>query len=477
MRKLNAPFATLCFVAALLSCSDDGKGMRGTFLDEETMVLDDDTFRIRFPLDDSTLCISPIRNDDSDWPMIVRKGGDSLYHTLVKSKSIRPIYYTEKFVRLNDTIAYELETGKNYRVKDADYGLKYLGEWNNQPLFCTLTDWRNFRSHNTIIFGDSTEVELQHDVYASSIDDDGIITLNHGALSVNVNPAELHDYQPKKEIPDSNMEAIRDRYEESSICGDPSFRIYIDVPKGNSRMAVTVKKYLFRAICNDIFAQLDYDAKQLYYNSAIARGDIRGALEQVSKLWCREVRKKFSDIDEDEDYVFFSFPIDVTKVAEGDDYATYYYETDAFLGGAHSNPCSYYITYDKQRNVIVDANNTIKEGMMSAFKEKVPSEVNDLYERWSYNGGLGGDYPCDEMGCCFSTKDGDLHFPLPHLAVLPEGVVITFHPYQIGSFADGEFHVLIPKEDVKDCLDHNFWNNDTITKPLSYFVERVGMLN
>ncbi len=439
-----------------------------TLLASDTILLDADTFRIRFAIDDSTLCVSPTREDERS--MVIRKGNDSLYHTIIESESIRPIYYTEKFVRLNDTIAYELETGKKYNVRESYFDIMYLGEWGGQPIFQT-PGMRHSWSGNTILFTDGWECTLWPDVHALPIDEDSTLTFIRGALSIKVNSSELHDYHPTKEMPDKNMEAIWVEYKEPSIWENPGYKVYIDVPKGNSRMAVTVKKYLFRAICNDIFARLDYDAKQFYSNIAIERGDIRGALEQVNKVWCREVRKKFSNVDEDR--VYFYFPINVTKVAEGDDYITYYYETDAFLGGAHSNPCSFYITYDKRRDVIVDANNTIKEGMMSAFKEMVPSEVNDRYESWSYNGGLGGDYPCDEMGCCFSTKDGDLHFPLPHLAVLPEGVVISFHPYQIGSFADGEFHVLIPKEEVKDCLDHNFWKNDTITKSLSYFVKSV----
>ncbi len=449
--------------------------MVGTILDENTVQLDGDTFRILFSLDDSTLCVRPKHEEDGTLSMVVRKYGDSLYHNLVEGESIYEIDNTERFVRLNDTIVYELETGWKRNVAywyHSEYYyheyLEYLGEWDSQPIFTNLVDWQSLcLCGSAISFPNGRVVELRENTYTSQIGDDSTLTLTRGALSIKVSPAELYDYHQTSEVQDRETEAICKRYEESSIGGWPGFGVNIDVPKGSSRMAVTVKKYLFRAICNDIFAHLDYDAKQLYYNSAIERGDIRSALEQVSKVWCREVRKKFSDID----YVYFYFPINVTKVAEGDDYATYYYKTDALLGGAHDNPRSFYITYDKQRNEIVDANNTIKEGMINAFKEKVPDWVNQQYEFWCHGDSLGGDYPCDEIGGCFSTNKGDLHLPLPHLAILPDGVVISFHPYQIGSFADGEFHVLIPKEDIKDFLDHDFWNNDSITKPLSYFVK------
>ncbi len=36
----------------------------------------------------------------------------------------------------------------------------------------------------------------------------------------------------------------------------------------------------------------------------------------------------------------------------------------------------------------------------------------------------------------FTEKD----FPLTHFAVLPEGIVLTYHPYQIDCFAAGEYH-------------------------------------
>lgn len=64
------------------------------------------------------------------------------------------------------------------------------------------------------------------------------------------------------------------------------------------------------------------------------------------------------------------------------------------------------------------------------------------------------DYPCEE----WSGNNGEFMLqgkemiPLQHVAILPEGIVTSYHPYQIGGLSEGDCHILVPFKDVGEYL-------------------------
>lgn len=71
---------------------------------------------------------------------------------------------------------------------------------------------------------------------------------------------------------------------------------------------------------------------------------------------------------------------------------------------------------------------------------------------------LQNEYVCDEWSGWENTNKAFTmdNFPLSHLAVLPEGIVLTYHPYQIDCFVSGEYHVVIPMDKVTQCLKYRY---------------------
>ena len=67
----------------------------------------------------------------------------------------------------------------------------------------------------------------------------------------------------------------------------------------------------------------------------------------------------------------------------------------------------------------------------------------------------------------FTEKD----FPLTHFAVLPEGVVLTYHPYQIDSFGAGEYHAVIPFKDANKCLMFDYSKHEDLKPKLQRFIK------
>ncbi len=482
-------FATVFFVAVLLSCSEWQKGKRGTPLGDDLFILDADTFRLQhYSANDSMLFLCPINN--SDITIVVKQRTDSLYYPF-KGEYISPVYDTEDFVLVNHFYIYDLFNKKKYQlpfksIYDHGEEIYYLGDWNEENIFSIpIYGFADVTSVG-IYFTDGTLIPLCEDARALHIEQDGKIKIERRGLSITMDIDELHNYKSiektKEDVIDGDMEIIQERCEEPRPGLIPaSLSVHIEVPRGNTKTDKVIKKYFFQAICDDIFRLLDYDSKRLYSLSSIKSGDIRSALAQAAKVWRKEVRKKFSACDLGSGFTGFYYPIDVYKVAETDNYVTYYYELDAGISPGHDHPLYYYLTYDKQRDVIVNANNTIKKGMIGTFKERVPKWVNQQYEIWCHDGELSA-YPCDEVGGCYSTTEGELHFPLPHFSIVPDGVTISFHTDQIDCCSAGNHLILIPKEDIQDCLEYDYWKNDKVTQPLSYFIDKkenyyYGMTN
>lgn len=62
-------------------------------------------------------------------------------------------------------------------------------------------------------------------------------------------------------------------------------------------------------------------------------------------------------------------------------------------------------------------------------------------------------------------------FPLTHFAVLPEGIALTYHPYQIDCFAAGEYHAVIPFKEANKCLMFDYSKHEDLKPKLQRFIK------
>lgn len=84
-------------------------------------------------------------------------------------------------------------------------------------------------------------------------------------------------------------------------------------------------------------------------------------------------------------------------------------------------------------------------------------------------------YTCDERAGwngyneeAFTEHD----FPLTHLAVLPEGIVLTYHPYQTDCFAAGEYNAVVPFKDIAPYMVSDYSNHANLKPRLRQFVKQ-----
>lgn len=61
--------------------------------------------------------------------------------------------------------------------------------------------------------------------------------------------------------------------------------------------------------------------------------------------------------------------------------------------------------------------------------------------------------------------------PLQHMAILPEGVVLSYHPYHVAGLADGDIHVLIPFDKIKKYMTQDYYNVNNDRLDISDFLE------
>ncbi len=138
-------------------------------------------------------------------------------------------------------------------------------------------------------------------------------------------------------------------------------------------------------------------------------------------------------------------------VQEG--YYTYYRNTQSYFGGAHGYYTGNYLTYDMEAGASLEATSLFRpEAIPDVRQQLLDSLAADRSRAW------GVDITAAQLDslrgpialCASCHPDGDGVEAVP--ALMPQGVVFSFQPYEIGSFADGIIRVVLPYAAVKDYL-------------------------
>lgn len=496
-KKLSSVLLFLTLLVTF-SCNNlkKGVGLRGVFLEDDLMTLDGDTFNVGEKIGDSLLVIWDYP-DKYEPNYLIRKKRNGFYYFQQKARSISSIDNTLRFVSMNGNEVYDTEKDSSFTIlcDGSSCYLLYLGQLDGQPVFT---------NQDTICFSDGRCVALQNDAYCKAAATDGYVCFVMGARRLDVSLNTLHRFMRQYEETDSSIEKFSKSYyiQSRNEYGNmkAGFYVDLDIPKGDLEADRAVREWMLKSIKDDAFSLLGYEQDIPLGKSATAE-DIIATLDGYGTLWEKLCRNDYQV----EDTLNLSLFGDMTvrKIADCDDYTTYRYNASLYEGGLHEMPRSYYITYDKRRHVFVNASNTIKPSMVKLFRKEV---LKNMQRQYSDNFGdesvwndylrlvfsfhcpivdlesmddvmssfLVHQYSCDEWSGWDSASMKPFtmdDFPLPHLAILPEGIVVTYHPYQIECFASGEFHPVVPFDSVSQCLSCEYHSQPKMLPKLEQFLK------
>jgi len=498
-KNFHIVLAVIVIYLSLLSCSDlkIGVGLKGAIVDDEKMTLDGDTFDIRERIGDSLLIVWNYTNSDDRTPYYLLKyERNGFYYPLIGASNITSIANTTGYVSLDDKEIYDIKNKKVlFSPPCSATGLYYLGKWNNLRLFA---------SSDTICFSDGKCIGLLEDVFCRKPKDEDMVILVAGAQTIEVSFSDLYYAKKEDKENDVSVERLikdyhikpRNKYERM----DAGFSVDLEIPKDTTEADKAIREWMMATIRDDAFYQLENN-RDIPVGKCTSSNDMLHSLDEYGVLWEKLCRAEFQIEDTLE--VRMTCDIRVRKVADCNDYTTYYYRASLYNGGLHDLPREYYITYDKRRSGLLDVGNSVKPSQMQYFRhlvlESLKKEYDFCYERESswedfthcifsfhcpmvdtsgmdevMQSLLVHNYSCDEWAGWkgfnekpFTEKD----FPLTHFAVLPEGIVLTYHPYQIDCFAAGEYHAVIPFKEANKYLVFDYSKHEDLKPKLERFIK------
>lgn len=470
-----------------------GVGIRGIVCGEDLMTLDGDTFRVQERIGDSLLIVYHYPQDNDRY-YLIKQERNGFYYIQQEGNTISAIDNTQEYVCVDDKMVYNLKDKTSFSLPcDASY-LYYLGQWKGKVAFT---------NQDSICFSDGKCIDLQEDAYCKVSGTKGDVVLGMGARKLKVSIEKL--YQHKSNPVSSEHDVIRftkdyfiqPRNQYESV--DAGFDVDLDIPKGNRDCDKTIREWMISSIKDDAFSLLGCN-KDIFVGNSDYVQDMTSSLDAYGTLWEKLCRCYYQE----EDTLVLIRPCHIRsrKIADCDEYTTYYYWSSIYDGGLHEMPKSYYVTFDKKRQKFLTASNSINPSMMKRFREEVLKNIKQQYDEnfgetsdwnefsqsvFSFHCPMFDMSGCDEVTCSLLEYEyvcdewpgwGNAveeaftldNFPLPHLAVLPEGVVLTYHPYQIDCFASGEYHVVIPFDKANRYLQRGYRNCSDELPKLEQFV-------
>ena len=229
-------------------------------------------------------------------------------------------------------------------------------------------------------------------------------------------------------------------------------------PVGRSKTDRDIRKWLNQAIMQEFAATHENDDSPEIELSRHA-DNLQEAFRDYSSQYYKWVKKEYSD-DQGELYPLQPFYVHFSArpVADNTRYVTYFVEANIFFAGTHGAPHAYYRTYDKKLEQFVSCDMLVKmehmEDVCRIIYAQALKKRQELFNSQSLTTDFTDDYPCGDWSNNKSEnipKDKGL-IPLQHIAILPQGIVVSYHPYQIGAFSEGDCHILVPFKNVGEYL-------------------------
>ena len=123
---------------------------------------------------------------------------------------------------------------------------------------------------------------------------------------------------------------------------EAGFSVDLDIPKGDAESDKAIREWMMAAIRDDAFYQLENN-RGIPVGKCTSLKDLQLSLDKYGVLWEKLYRAEYQIEDTLE--LRMTCNIRVRKVADCDDYTTYYYWASLYNGGLHDLPREYYVPY------------------------------------------------------------------------------------------------------------------------------------
>lgn len=166
-----------------------------------------------------------------------------------------------------------------------------------------------------------------------------------------------------------------------------------------------------------------------------------------------------------------------------DDYVTYEKFSYYYTGGAHANYSSFLQTYNRHTGESVDLEDIVRPEKLGEFRKHVVSHMASKYPIYSevnsvesYLDSLNSWKGLTDIGVVTGLrKSTDLaritveNYPINDPGIHEAGLVITYEKYQLTPGISGCPVILLPFDEIRDCLKEPFCNyKSDITKLIGY---------
>ena len=261
----------------------------------------------------------------------------------------------------------------------------------------------------------------------------------------------LAEMKPDSMFVDNKYPALFERCESESPCSFKAldtnnfgYKIVMDYPKQKGEKWDYLRYWMINYV--DTFTCLD----NLYYDDVFMKVNVGEDQLPTTVLKKKEpeafeiddiydgqgVADHYRDIYMRQVYylknIDFSFPLCYLRIFMSprfvsSRYVTLFVSTNLYSYGAHDLPLERYITFDMKNLAVVRNNNLF----LTETEEEVRKVVDEEMKAQGH-----------ELG----------NYELPQAAIFENDVVFSFQPYQIGTFADGIFHIRIPKDKLRKYI-------------------------
>ena len=477
-----------------------GKAMEGKELEGGAMLLNGDTFPIYKNLSYDSLWViyhQSIPADPTPYYVVSLKPNGN-YYVEIGGKRLSIVEGSHRYVGKDDSILYDMNRREVVLTTSVNTCLlSLLGEWNGLEVFV---------NNDSLLFSDGKIVPLQPNVDCYLPKDSEVLEVKTGAYRQDVSLKYLHDVTIHPMDENQSVEKVStsvvfnprrpNDHKEKDGPEQTVLRLDLEFPKGQTPADQAVREWMQKEIIADLAIEFPKGLQRPIVKSRTLK-ETKASLNKVVAWWKKNFSRdlKKDTIDGETDIQFR-----VKRVADCEDYTTYFYYNCVFEGSWNYLLHSYYITYDKCQNRFLNAENTINPNSKSQFRQKALECLKDMfhYLSWeefthdifSYHSSFYEDeyekrkkynqpltplsqmYECDGWAGWKGYQEKpftESDFPLTHLALLPEGVALSYHPSQIASRTDGDFHVLIPYDKVKDYLNVSYSKVSGINPGLQKF--------
>lgn len=322
----------------------------------------------------------------------------------------------------------------------------------------------------------------------NKISSTGNITFHNGPLQATINAKRLHN------MSNSDIQRLRQKknwYKHTSSFDKKCIDAEIDkvaniaeitcsmtYPNGNLKADKNIRNWLNKAMLNEFLSSCHSEIAIPKVRLSKHSENLELAFMDYAKQYNKWIKNEYIYGDNTGERIAFLINIEVRPIVENERYITYYFKADVLFDCVHGSPHACFRTYDKKLNKFVSANTIIKKKYIKIVSSvayditlnilnelhsgvnRVLTDFTDGYscEKWS-----------DNETEAQRKSYGSL--PLQHMAILPEGIVLSYHPYHVAGLSEGDIHVLIPFDKIKKYMTQDYYNVNNDRLDISDFLK------